>query len=124
MSVLFTIISTIIIYRYAPKLILFEQLSPPKNVLILMLGIFCFWFTFCYLIKRTGGFLIDASRLKKNIRDKLRKLSHEEKIVIATMFYTRDLPSNMVGLESLESKGIIEVNEKVVYRGTAYNWFL
>jgi hypothetical protein len=116
MSVLFTIISTIIIYKFWPSLLLFQRLSPSKNIVILMIGIFCFWFILFYFIKKSSWYLFNNHRLKKDIRDKINKLSHEEKKIIATMFYSRDLPATMIGLESLENKGIIIVNTKVPLR--------
>jgi hypothetical protein len=116
MSAFFAIISTIILNKIHTGFLLLQQISPTKNVLIELGGSFCLWFTVCFYFKKSGTFLLDNHRLKKEIKDKLNKLSHEEKIVIATMFYTRDLPAHMIGLESLESKGIIEVNDKVVLR--------
>jgi hypothetical protein len=116
MSIFFTIISTIIIYKFLPSLVLFQRLPPSQNIAILMIGIFCFWFILFYFIKKSSWYLFNNHRLKKDIRDKIDKLSHEEKKIIATMFYCRDLPATMIGLESLENKGIIKINTKVPLR--------
>jgi len=117
-TMLSTLVSIIILWLlklFSLDITPFAELTYKENFAILFITFFSITFLISHLSKWLSVKITKHIAILANIKDKILNLTFEEKELLITLFQTRIIPRDSVGLTSLVAKGILNVNELIVY---------